>query len=265
MNVLACRYFLLALLAFAVSGCARIPSKCQEEIEMLLWEISIQPSNATHSEASDALRRDMQSRVRQCPQALRHGVTQRWFGVVDFDVWYSPIALAALTNDKELVIDLLAGDEDWLWRIERAKPDIAPPLHVAAFEADPDVISALVAYGFSPNEPDVNDLRPLNHAISGLRRLENVAALLGLGAEACPEGPIEIAPLMSTVILNEIGAARALLEECRVGAVPLESVATLIDRAIQRGHFELAEILETALMSDCDTAEEQAPESLSLE
>lgn len=256
MNALACRCLLLALLMFALSGCARIPSKCQEEIELLLWEISIQPSDSKHSEASDALRRDMQSRVRQCPQALRHGMTQRWFGVVDFDVWYSPLALAALTNDKELVNDLLAGADDWLQRIERAKPDIAPPLHVAAFEADAAVIRALVAYGFSPNERDVNDLRPLNHAISGLRPLENVTALLELGAEACPEGPVEIAPLMSTVILNEIGPARALLEECTVGGVPLESVATLIDTAIQRGHFELAKILQTALMRESGVARE---------
>ncbi|MCC5869791.1 MAG: ankyrin repeat domain-containing protein [Gammaproteobacteria bacterium] len=247
------RNCLLVLMTLALSGCAHGPPKCQEEIELLLWEISIQPADAKHSEVSQALRQEFQLRVRQCPEALRQGITQTWFGIIDSDVWFSPLTLAAFTNDKELVFELLGSADDWVQRIEKAKLDVAHPLHVAAFEADTDVVRALVAYGFDPNRRDVNGLRPLNHAISGLRPLENAGVLLALGGEPCPEGPVDASPLMVAALLNEIEVARALLAECKPGAVSSESLQRLIDRALERDHFELAEFFEAALAGNSDT------------
>ncbi len=245
------RKFVVYVVLASLLGCAERQPSCEVELESLVLQTSKFSSGHDIASGSDreqliASRTAVSSKIadelRSCPSALSDGIYVR--GVEGGSQWLA-IDIAALTEDYQLMRELLARPVDWIAKSQE-RVDFLPrsALHLAAWNSNREVLRLLVEYGFDVNSVDEIGDPVLAWAVDNRASGQIVAELLRLGAD--PKGPMSarMTPLEATIFAGAPGLASMLLDAGALNGLDLDSISRLIRLANERGVPEIAHMVQ---------------------
>lgn len=153
------------------------------------------------------------------------------------------LELSNAANDRDLdkVTKALASGANPNWQSQGGGWPMVTALIKASAKNHVDIVSALLDAGADPNLREYRGITALNEAAYH-GSVDVVPILISHGADVDAYG--QNTPLMRTIHLNQVKIARVLLYH---GADPKRRDSqgkTVADRARERGHYELANLIE---------------------
>lgn len=242
------------LFACLLTACGRTSPNCELELEVLVLEVFKASSDILLSkgdpdpsvlEQRQALSRQLASTYMACPTAKQTGIMVR---DIEKQQYWTPLELALLTLDSELVSHALSSRGDWVQMHQQdEEPYHGGPLHIAAQHSDSNAIRMLVDYGFDPDGVDGNGDPVLISAINKWRSAENIRALIELGADPRRHSVDRPEPLGMAVTLRDLEAVNELISAGALDGLPVEDVTSLTQHAIDIGATDIAAAISRQL------------------